>query len=69
METLGFTDCRPCGQGRGSCRHPPLKSRPATPRQKGREHLLAPLKFLDFRLAFPAQPARQGQNPRSPEER
>ena len=31
--------------------------------------MLAPLKFFDFYLILPAQPACQGQNPRSPEKR
>jgi hypothetical protein len=31
--------------------------------------MLAPLKLRDFRLAFPAQPACQGQNPYPPEQR
>ena len=31
--------------------------------------MLSPLKLRDFRLAFPAQPACQGQNPCPPEQR
>src|ERR1017187_9966431 len=34
VETLGLTDCRPCGQGRGSCRHPPLEIPAAAPKTK-----------------------------------